>query len=94
MLCGGPRTGAAAAMAPFNTTTTSCSPGATSAGSCTVNTRSGPITALGLMLEDWLPAFSGSPAPGVPTLADGHRVQKVVDAARRSSDGEGWVKVP
>ncbi len=53
----------------------------------------GPITALALMLEDWLPAFTGQPAPGVPTLADGHRVQQVVDAARRSSDGDGWVKL-
>jgi predicted dehydrogenase len=44
------------------------------------------------MLEEWLPAFSGEPAPGVPTLRDGLRVQQVIDAARRSSAGEGWVK--
>jgi predicted dehydrogenase len=51
----------------------------------------GAIRSLALLLEDWLPAFEGKPAPGVPTLADGWRVQRVVDAARRSSAGEGWV---
>lgn len=49
------------------------------------------IRALALMLEDWLPAFEGKPAPGVPTLLDGWRVQCVIDAARRSAAGEGWV---
>ena len=48
------------------------------------------IRALALMLEDWLPAFHGEPTV-VPTLVDGHRVQRVVDAAHRSSAGEGWV---
>jgi len=48
------------------------------------------IRALALMLEDWLPAFEGEPT-AVPTLVDGHRVQRVVDAAHRSSAGEGWV---
>ena len=48
------------------------------------------IRALALMLEDWLPAFNGNPTV-VPTLVDGHRVQRVIDAARRSSAGEGWV---
>jgi predicted dehydrogenase len=48
------------------------------------------ILALALMLEDWLPAFAGQ-ATTAPTLRDGHRVQRVVDAARRSSSGEGWV---
>jgi predicted dehydrogenase len=47
------------------------------------------IRALALMLEDWLPAFNGNPTV-VPTLVDGHRVQRVIDAARRSSAGEGW----
>jgi hypothetical protein len=42
------------------------------------------------MLEDWLPAFDGQ-ATVVPTLVDGHRVQRVIDAAIRSSAGEGWV---
>ncbi len=50
------------------------------------------IASLALMLEDWLPAFSGRPTTA-PTLADGHRVQRVVDAARLSSEGAGWVKV-
>jgi hypothetical protein len=43
------------------------------------------------MLEDWLPAFDGKPTPDVPSLRDGLRVQRLVDAARRSSSGEGWV---
>ena len=43
------------------------------------------------MLEDWLPAFSGAPTPTVPSLHDGHRVARVVDAARASSAGAGWV---
>jgi predicted dehydrogenase len=51
----------------------------------------GAIRSLALMLEDWLPAFEGEPAPGVPTLRDGWLVQAVVDAARRSAAGEGWV---
>lgn len=51
------------------------------------------IRALALMLEDWLPAFSGQPAPGVPTLRDGVRVQRVIEAARRSAQGAGWVDV-
>jgi predicted dehydrogenase len=49
------------------------------------------IRSLALMLEDWLPAFDGEPAPGVPTLSDGWLVQAVVDASRRSAAGEGWV---
>ncbi|HEY7105524.1 MAG TPA: Gfo/Idh/MocA family oxidoreductase [Acidimicrobiia bacterium] len=53
----------------------------------------GAIRSLALMLEDWLPAFDGEPTPGVPTLRDGLRVQQVIDAARRSSAGEGWVDV-
>lgn len=51
-----------------------------------------PIRALALMLEDWLPAFDGQPA-NAPTLADGHRVARVIDAARASSAGAGWVDV-
>jgi predicted dehydrogenase len=53
----------------------------------------GAIRALALMLEDWLPAFDRQPAPGVPTLLDGWRVQCVIDAARRSAAGEGWVSL-
>jgi hypothetical protein len=29
----------------------------------------------------------------VPTLRDGLVVQRVIDAARRSSDGAGWVSL-
>ena len=64
--------------------------------------RSAPIRALALMLEQWLPSVRGSAgagtagggreaAPTVPTLRDGLVVQRVIDAARRSSDGAGWV---
>jgi predicted dehydrogenase len=51
------------------------------------------IQALALMLEDWLPAFDGQPAPGVPTMRDGWIVQQIIDGARQSSDGAGWVQV-
>jgi predicted dehydrogenase len=52
----------------------------------------GAIRALALMLEEWLPAFEGNPSMA-PSLVDGHRAQRVVDAARRSSAGEGWVSL-
>src|SRR3984885_7091142 len=66
--------------------------------------RSAPIRALALMLERWLPSVGGSaePAssadvsglgPSVPTLRDGLGGQRVIDAARRSSDGAGWVSL-
>ena len=51
------------------------------------------ILALALMLEDWLPAFAGKPTPNVPSLYDGWVTQSVVDAARASSDGAGWVEL-
>ncbi len=50
----------------------------------------GAILALALMLEDWLPAFSGGLSTA-PSLRDGHRVQRIVDAARASAAGGGWV---
>jgi predicted dehydrogenase len=53
----------------------------------------GAIRAMALMLEDWLPAFDGKPTPAVPSLRDGWIVQRVVDAARRSSAGVGRVEV-
>ena len=53
---------------------------------------SGAILAQGLMLEDWLPAFDGG-ATRVPTVRDGLRVQQIIDAARRSSAGAGWVTI-
>lgn len=52
----------------------------------------GAIRSLALMLEDWLPAFDGEPSIA-PNLADGDRVQRVIDGARRSAAGEGWVSL-
>jgi predicted dehydrogenase len=54
---------------------------------------SGAVRAMGLMLEDWRPAFSGE-AAAIPTIRDGWAVQQVIDAALRSSAGEGWVELP
>jgi predicted dehydrogenase len=50
----------------------------------------GMINCMGLMLEEWLPAFSGG-STRAPTFSDGLRAQRVIDAARASSDGQGWV---
>jgi predicted dehydrogenase len=50
------------------------------------------ILGMALMLEDWLPAFSGAPSPA-PTFRDGWRVQAVIEAARASSAGAGWVPI-
>lgn len=50
------------------------------------------IRAMGLMLEDWLPAFSSRPS-SAPTFAEGLRAQRVIDAARQSSAGAGWVSL-
>jgi predicted dehydrogenase len=50
------------------------------------------ITGMALMLEDWRPAFSGEPTPA-PTFRDGWRVQAVIEAARASSAGAGWVPI-
>jgi len=55
--------------------------------------RGSAVRSMALMLEDWLPAFSGRPTPRVPTLRDGWLVQRVIDAAHRSSQGAGWVKI-
>ncbi|MGD9704574.1 MAG: Gfo/Idh/MocA family protein [Acidimicrobiia bacterium] len=52
----------------------------------------GAILSLALMLEDWLPALSGG-STIAPTLADGHRVARIIDAARQSSAGGGWVSL-
>jgi predicted dehydrogenase len=50
------------------------------------------VRAQALMLEDWLPALRGEPAPRpVPSLRDGWWVQRVIDAARASAAGAGWV---
>jgi predicted dehydrogenase len=50
------------------------------------------VRAQALMLEDWRPAFEGKAAPNA-TIRDGYNVQLVIDAARRSSAGEGWVDI-
>lgn len=50
------------------------------------------VVATALLLEDWLPALRGESSP-VPTLRDGLRVQKIIDAVRASSDGAGWVRI-
>ena len=52
------------------------------------------VRAQALMLEDWRPALDGrDPARPIPTLRDGWRVQQLIDAARASSEGAGWVQV-
>jgi len=50
------------------------------------------IRALALMLEDWLPSFDGA-STRVPSVRDAWRVEEVIDAARASSAGAGWVEV-
>ena len=50
------------------------------------------VRAQALMLEDWLPAFRGeATARPIPSLRDGWRVARVIDAARESAAGAGWV---
>jgi predicted dehydrogenase len=49
------------------------------------------VVATALLLEDWLPALAGDPSP-VPTVRDGLRVQRIIDAARASAAGGGWVR--
>jgi hypothetical protein len=50
------------------------------------------IRAFAMMLEDWLPAFAAKPTR-VADLYDGWAVQQIIDAARQSSDGAGWVDI-
>jgi predicted dehydrogenase len=46
------------------------------------------------MLEDWLPAFSGGASPNpIPNFEDGLLVARVIEAARASAAGAGWVLV-
>ena len=47
---------------------------------------------MGLLLEDWRPAFSGQPT-NTPAIRDGWAVQQIIDAALRSSEGAGWVDI-
>jgi predicted dehydrogenase len=48
------------------------------------------IESMGLMLEDWRPAFAGAATP-VATVRDAWQVQRVIEGALRSSAGAGWV---
>jgi predicted dehydrogenase len=56
-------------------------------------TSSASRHAMAVMLEEWLPAFDGEPTR-VPSIRDGWRVQRLIDAARASSAGAGWVDLP
>jgi predicted dehydrogenase len=47
---------------------------------------------MALMLQDWLPAFEGGPSAAA-TFEDGLVSLEIIDAAHRSSAGEGWVSV-
>jgi hypothetical protein len=51
---------------------------------------SGQIAAMALLLEEWQPALSGGVSTA-PTFRDGHVVQQVMEAARASSAGAGWM---
>lgn len=54
----------------------------------------GPIRAMALMLEDWLPQIhGGQPILPIPSFKDGLIVQKVIEAARESARGAGWVSI-
>ncbi|MGE0879608.1 MAG: Gfo/Idh/MocA family protein [Acidimicrobiia bacterium] len=54
----------------------------------------GLVRAMALMLEDWHPALvGGTPVSAVPSLRDGMIVQQVIDAARASAAGQGWVEI-
>jgi len=50
----------------------------------------GMIRAMALLLEDWQDNLA-SPDAAIPTLRAGWRAMKVIEAARRSAAGEGWV---
>jgi predicted dehydrogenase len=56
---------------------------------------SAAIRSMALMLEDWSSELRGEEAClPAPTLRDGWRVQAVIDAARSSAAGGGWVQIP
>jgi predicted dehydrogenase len=56
-------------------------------------TAGGLIRSMALMLQDWLPSFDGQTTQSVPTFADGLRAHRVIEAARASSAGAGWVEL-
>ena len=47
---------------------------------------------MALMLEDWLPAFAGR-SSAAATFEDGLMSLEVIEAARQSSDGGGWIAI-
>ena len=56
---------------------------------------SGLIRAMALLLEDWRPQIDGGAAPNpIPSFTDGLVVQQVIEAARASAAGAGWVPLP
>jgi predicted dehydrogenase len=50
------------------------------------------VRAMALLLEDWQ-LGRGETAGSVPTFADALRVQEVIDGARASAEGAGWVEL-
>lgn len=48
--------------------------------------------AMALLLQDWLPAFDGSPSTA-PTFEDGLLSLAVIEAAHRSSESGAWVDI-
>ena len=62
-------------------------------GAITSKARSAAmVRAQALMLEDWL-ANRDNPDAAVPTLRAGWRVQQIIEAARSSAAGAGWVEL-
>ncbi|MET0712236.1 MAG: Gfo/Idh/MocA family oxidoreductase [Jiangellaceae bacterium] len=52
------------------------------------------IRAMAVLLEDWAPQIDGgAPVTPIPTFADGLVVQQVIEAARASASGAGWVQI-
>jgi predicted dehydrogenase len=52
------------------------------------------IRAMAVMLEDWSPAVDGGEAANpIPSFEDGLTVQRVIEAARTSAQGAGWVAI-
>jgi predicted dehydrogenase len=50
-----------------------------------------PIRSLALLLENWLSTLHGGTTSNVPTFDEGLLVQRIIDAARTSASGKGWV---
>lgn len=50
------------------------------------------VRAMALLLEEWLRGFCGETS-SAPTFGEALQVQRVIDAARASAAGAGWVDV-